>query len=179
MHDWNVVITVYDNGYNPARKLLERYGRVDRTDYFNILLMQVADPRQLLETLREEALREPESVAPLARVMPVFQTFSFQTPEEFEGKARKAVAQWLAILGGKSFHLRMHRRGFKGKLSSIDEERFLDTFLLEVLQMAGSEGEVSFENPDVIIALETLGSKAGLSLWTREDLERYPLLHLD
>jgi tRNA(Ser,Leu) C12 N-acetylase TAN1 len=179
MHDWNVVITVHDDGYNLARKTLERYGRVDRTDYFNILLMQTSDSRHILEALREDALRTPDIVAPLARVMPVFQTFTFQTPGEFEGKARQAVWDWLPALGGKSFHLRMHRRGFKGRLSSMDEERFLDTYLLEALEMAGTEGEITFDDPDAILALETVGTRAGLSLWTREELERYPLLHLD
>jgi len=179
MNDWNVVITVYDDGYNQARKILEGYGKVVRTEYFNILLMQVPDPRQLLETLQEEAHRDPESMKSLARVMPVVQTFTFQTAEEFEGKARKAVWNWLPELCGKCFHLRMHRRGFKGKLSSMDEERFLDTYLLEALEMAGSEGEITFDDPDAILALETVGPRAGLSLWTREELERYPLLHLN
>lgn len=178
MHDWNVVITVNEGGFNPARKLLEHYGNVDRTDYFNILLMHQEEPRQLLESLRRETARDPESLAPLARVMPVFETFSFQSAGDFEGKARRAVNRWLPELGGRSFHLRMHRRGFKGKLSSLDEERFLDTYLLEALEMAGNEGEISFDDPDVIIALETVGPRAGLSLWTREDLDRYPLLHL-
>jgi tRNA(Ser,Leu) C12 N-acetylase TAN1 len=179
MHDWNVVITVYDDGYNQARKILEGYGKVVRTDYFNILLMQVEDPRKLLETLQDAAARDPESMRSLARVMPVVQTFTFQTAEEFEGKARKAVWDWLPELGGKTFHLRMHRRGFKGKLSSMDEERFLDTYLLEALEMAGTEGQITFDDPDAILALETVGPRAGLSLWTREELERYPLLHLD
>jgi len=178
MHDWNVVITVQEGGYNEARRLLERFGQVKRTDFFNILLMRVAESRQLLEILREESLRDPDSVSPLARVMPVLQSFDFQTPAEFEDKARQAVSAWLPTLAGKRFFLRMHRRGFKGKLSSLEEERFLDTYLLEALEMSGSKGRISFDDPDAIIALETLGSRAGLSLWSREDLERYPLLHL-
>ncbi|HBG06790.1 MAG: hypothetical protein A2075_17490 [Geobacteraceae bacterium GWC2_58_44] len=179
MHDWNVVVTVQEGGYNEARKLLERFARVNRTDYFNVLLMRVVDARQFLELLREEAERDPKSVLALARVMPVLQSFDFQTPAEFEDKARRAVCAWLPTLGGKSFHLRMHRRGFKGKLSGMEEERFLDTYLLEALELAGNKGRISFDDPDAIIALETLGSRAGLSLWTREDLKRFPLLHLD
>ena len=61
----------------------------------------------------------------------------------------------------------------------MDEERFLDTYLLEALEMAGTRGEITFDDPDAILALETVGPRAGLSLWTREELERYPLLHLD
>ena len=179
MSEWNVVITVYEDGYNQARKILERYGQVERTDYFNILVMQSADSRRLLEILQEEVNRDPDGMRPLARVMPVFQSFTFQTAEDFEGKARKAVWAWLPGLGGKSFHLRMHRRGFKGKLSSMDEERFLDTYLLEALEMAGAQGEITFDDPDAILALETVGPRAGLSLWTREELQRFPLLHLN
>lgn len=179
MHDWNVVITVHEEGYNEARKQLERLGRVDRTDYFNVLLMRVEDARNFLELLRAEAQLEPGRFRSLARVMPVIQCFEFQNPAEFENKARQAVCAWLPSLQGKSFHLRMHRRGFKGKLSSMEEERFLDTYLLEALDLAGSKGRISFDDPDAIIALETLGTRAGLSLWTREELRRYPLLHLD
>jgi hypothetical protein len=29
------------------------------------------------------------------------------------------------------------------------------------------------------VAVETVGTQAGLSLWTREDLKRYPFLRLD
>ena len=179
MQEWNVVVTVQEDGYNRARRLLERFGAVGRTDYFNILLMQVSDARKLLDQLREEAERDPLGASALARVVPVIQTFTFQNPGEFEYKARQAVCAWLPSLGGKSFHLRMHRRGFKGKLSGMEEEKFLDTYLLEALEMAGTKGRIAFDDPDAIIALETIGPRAGLSLWTREDLKRYPLLHLD
>jgi tRNA(Ser,Leu) C12 N-acetylase TAN1 len=179
MREWNVVVTVREPGYNQARKLLERFGEVSRTDYFNILLMQVAEPLQLLDLLRAEAERDPASVQPLARVMPVFETFIFQTPAQFEEKARQAVDVWLPSLAGKSFYLRMHRRGFKGKLSGMEEEKFLDTYLLEQLDKAGSKGKISFEDPDAVIVLETVGPRAGLSFWTRDHLKRYPLLHPD
>jgi tRNA(Ser,Leu) C12 N-acetylase TAN1 len=179
MHDWNAVITVHEGGFNSARRLLERFGEVARTDFFNILVMRTADHRQLLEALREEADRDTTGVSSLARVIPVVQTFTFQTPAEFDDKARLTVCAWLPSLDGKRFHLRMHRRGFKGKLSSMDEERFLDTYLLEALETAGTPGRIGFDDPDAIIALETVGPRAGLSLWSRAELERYPLLHLD
>jgi len=179
MNDWNVVVTVYEGGYNQARRVLEPLGPVAKSDFFNVLLMRVPEPRQLLDALTERAATEPATVMALARVMPVVLTFSFQSPMEFEEKARNAVTAWLPSLEGKRFHLRMHRRGFKGRLSSMDEERFLDTYLLEALQQAGQPARISFENPEAIIAVETIGPRAGLSLWTKEDLQRYPLLHLD
>lgn len=179
MHDWNVVVTVHENGYNEARVLLERYGPVAKTDFFNVLVMHTEDPRRLLDKLTEETARDTTLLAFLARVMPVMLTFSFQSAAEFEDKARQAVTAWIPSLEGKSFYLRMHRRGFKGKLSSLEEERFLDTYLLEALETAGRPGAIRFENPDAVIVLETVGPRAGLSWWSREELQRYPLLHMD
>lgn len=178
MLDWNVVATVQEARYQEALKLLQRFGQVGRTDYFNLLVLRAEDCRQILEELRGEGERDPLSLKPLASVIPVFERFTFQNPEEFEEKARQAVSLWLSRLYGKSFHLRMHRRGFKGKLSSLEEEQFLDHYLLQALAAGGGAGRITFQDPDVIIALETLGGRAGLSLWTREELKRYPLLHL-
>ena len=106
-------------------------------------------------------------------------TFSFQSPEEFEPKAKEAVLYCLPSLAGKSFHVRMHRRGFKGRISSPEEERFLDRILIEELAKIGNPGRITFEQPDAILVVETLGQQAGLSGWNRQDLQRYPLLRLD
>jgi hypothetical protein len=75
--------------------------------------------------------------------------------------------------------VRLHRRGFKGRLSTQVEERFLDTFLLESLERAGAPGHIRFEEPDAIVAVKTVGQRAGLALWTRDDLKRYSFLGLD
>ena len=177
--EWNVVVTVQEDGYQKARRLLQRFGEVGKTDFFNLLVMRVPDYRQFMEELREEGERDPESFHALASVIPVVQSFAFQTPQEFEEKARQAVLAWLPALAGRGFHVRMHRRGVKGKLSTMEEERLLDGHLLEALELAGNKGSITFDDPDAIVALETLGGRAGLSLWTREELKRYPLLHLD
>ncbi|HEY3309509.1 MAG TPA: THUMP domain-containing protein [Desulfuromonadaceae bacterium] len=179
MLNWNVVVTVYEGGYNQAKRFLEQFGPVTRTDFFNLLVMRTADHQQFLEEFHSKAGRNLEDASSVARVMPVIETFTFQTPEEFDTKAQQAVCTWLPTLANKGFHLRMHRRGFKGKLSSMDEERFLDDYLLQALKTAGTPGHITFENPDVIIALETIGTRAGLSAWTRAELKRFPFLHLD
>jgi hypothetical protein len=52
----------------------------------------------------------------------VRRTFRFSVPEEFQSKARDTVIEWVPELLAKRFHVRMHRRGFKGRLSSQYEE---------------------------------------------------------
>jgi tRNA(Ser,Leu) C12 N-acetylase TAN1 len=176
---WNVVVTVYDGELNEAMRLLRLYGEVARTDYWNVLAMQVEDVAEFMRAIQtavQEDARIPNSVS---RIVPVMHTFWFQSPAEFEEKARSVVDAWLGELKGKHFHVRMHRRGFKGKLSSQHEEQLLDHHLLERLKQEGAEAQIDFDDPDVIIAVETLGQAAGLSLWTREQRRSFELLGLD
>jgi tRNA(Ser,Leu) C12 N-acetylase TAN1 len=86
---------------------------------------------------------------------------------------------WLPRLQGASFHVRMHRRGFKQAMSSQVEERFLDHAMLDALAELGHPGRIIFDDPDMIIDVETVGNRAGLSIWSRADLERYAFLKLD
>ena len=179
MHDWNAVITVREGGFAPACRLLGQFGTVRKTEFFNTLVMRAADPVQLLAELQEQLAEKPVITTWVSRFMPMQRLFAFQSVDEFELRSRETVLEWLPGLANISFHVRMHRRGFKGKLSSADEERFLDELLLQRLAEAGTPGKVAFDDPDVIIALETIGTQAGLSLFGRDELRRYSLLHLD
>ena len=176
---WNVVATVYDREFRDAKSRLSRFGDVRASVYRNVLLMKVADIGGFLEGL-ERSLGEDASLAnAVSRVVPVTHGFRFTTPEEFESKAGDIMSEWLPELGGKKFHVRMHCRGFKGKLSSEREEQFLGRLVLERLQEAGMPAAVDFDDPDVVIAVETVGQEAGISRWTRQQLREHELLKLD
>ena len=179
MFHWNVVVNLHEHGFRRAFKLLQGLGAVYTTEFLNVLVMEVSNIPRFLETLNTWVLEDPSLLKLLSRVVPVTTTFSFQSPAEFETKAKEAVLSWLPILAGKNFHVRMRRRGFKGRLSSHNEERFLDEVLLEELSKIGNPGHITFEDPDAIVVVETVGQQAGLSCWNREDLQRYPLLRLD
>jgi len=176
LRDWNVLATAREGGFARARRLLAGLGRVAETRYCNVLLLRAPDPRGLLQRLAEQAAADPASVACLARVAPADRTFAFQAPEEFLARAREAALELLPALAGRSFHVRVHRRGFKGTLHSQEVERLLAGAVLEALEAAGRPGRVAFEDADAVVAVETVGSQAGLALWTREDLARWPLL---
>ena len=179
MQDWNVVVTVHEHGFAKACKLLETFGPIAKTGFFNVLVMKVADTEAFLDALQTEFDTDSALALILARVMPVSIVFFFQSPEEFEDQARKAAARLVPELAGRKFHVRMHRRGFKGHLGTQEEELFLDRFIVQRLADNGLSAEIDFDDPDVIIALETIGQRAGLSLWTRADIERYSCLKLD
>lgn len=179
MHDWNVVISIYEGHFRRAKEILEPFGRLAETDYYNLVVLRVADIRRFVDDLQERAGADPSLGKVLSRVLPVSVCFDFQTPAEFEALATQAVEPWIPQLSGKRFHVRMHRRGFRGRLSSQNEERFLDRFLQEKLEELGAQGRIDFEDPDYVLAIETVGQRAGLSLWSREQRQELPLLKLD
>lgn len=179
VHDWNAVITVREGGFRDALTLLAALGAVARTPFYNVLVMRCDAPLELLPAVEAATLAVPALAAALARVVPVEHAFGFQSPASFEAQAREAAGAWLERLGNSRFHVRMHRRGFHGRLSSQAEERLLDHFLLGALEARGTPARIDFADPDAILAVETVGQRAGLSLWSREALARHPLLGLD
>lgn len=176
MHDWNVVVTAHREGFADTCRILGAFGAVHRTDYFNVLVMRVDDPTGLLEALRARLEEEPGLLNFVSHVTPVEQAFDFDSPGQFEARAHAVLEQWLDRLAGRCFHVRMHRRGFKGRLSSQEEEQALDHFIRAGLERQGSAAEIDFDDPDVIVDVETVGQRAGLALWQRADLERYHAL---
>jgi hypothetical protein len=80
------------------------------------------------------------------------------------------------MLAGTSFYVRLHWRGFKGRLSTPKEQRFLDEALLDAWDALGRPGRISFADPDALLQIETIDGRAGVSLRRREDLRRDPFL---
>ena len=147
MLHWNVVVNLHEHGFRRAFKLLQGLGAVYTTEFLNVLVMEVSNIPRFLETLNAWLSDEPSLVKLISRIVPVTATFSFQSPEEFETKATEAVLYWMPQLAGQSFHVRMHRRGFKGRISSHDEERFLDKILLEELEKRATQDILLLKTP--------------------------------
>lgn len=174
--DWNVVVTVLEDSFRDACRLLQRWGPVRRTAYYNLLVVTVDDPVRFLVDFAAAVAESPGLLNFVSHVVPAHRTIDFANAEEFEARAREVALGWLVNLAGCGFYVRLHRRGLKGTLSTPKEERFLDEVLLEGLNAAGKPGRISFEAPDAVIQVETIDGRAGLSLWTADDLRHYPFL---
>jgi tRNA(Ser,Leu) C12 N-acetylase TAN1 len=177
--DWNAVVTVREEGFGKATQMLRRFGEVRRSSFFNVLVMKVEDPSSFLDSLEEQAEDDPRWEAVVSRVVAGGSCFSFTSPGDFETKALEAAKALAPQLAGKSFHVRVHRRGLKDRISSQSEEALIADGVLAVLREAGHEGRVTFENPDAIVVVETVGDRACVSSWTHAEQERYRFLRVD
>jgi tRNA(Ser,Leu) C12 N-acetylase TAN1 len=141
--------------------------------------MHVADPDVFLADFASAVAETPGLLNFVSHVVPMQKRFPFDSSEAFERQARAIALDWLPDLAGASFYVRLHRRGLKGIISTQPEQRFLDQVLLAALADAGTPGRISFAVPDKVIQIETVDGRAGMSLWTREDLRRFPFLGVD
>ena len=179
MKDWNAVITVYQDGLRRALRTLKQFGPIERSPYHNVLLMRVEDPIALLDAIERKTEENTALYDAISRVAPAMRTVEFHSVEELGEKLKPILLEWLPRLSGSSFHVRLRRRGNGHDLRTPDAERLCDDLLLEATATAGAPCRISFTDPDVIIAIDTVDERAGVGLWTREDLARHRLLRPD
>lgn len=179
MKNWNVIVSIYQDGFKRALRALRELGSVERSPYHNVLIMTVENPIALLDAIEKQTKERAALYDAISRVAPATRSFEFQSAEEFLEKAKSIILEWSPQLAGHSFHVRVHRRGSTHDLRTPDAERFLDDALLEALLGAGAPGAVSFSDPDAVIAIDTIDDRAGVGLRRREDLARHRLLRPD
>lgn len=179
MKDWNIVVTIYQEGFRRALRALQDLGPAERGPYHNVLVMKVDHPMAVLEAIEHLTEQRPALYDAIARVAPAVRTFDFSSVEGFRDGAKSIVLEWLPSLAGKSFHARLHRRGPKLELHTPDVERYLNDVIVEATAKAGLPGRISFTDPDTVIVIDTVDDRAGLAIWTREDIARHRLLRPD
>ena len=179
MKNWNVVISVFQDGFRRALRALRALGPVEHSPYHNVLVMAVEEPLPLLEAIEKVTEAHPALYDAIARVAPASRCFEFHSGEEFLALSRQVILEWVPRLSGRSFHVRLHRRGPTLDLKSPEVERHLDEAMLSALQEAGAPGHVSFTDPDAVIVIDTIDDRAGISFWTREDIAQHRLLRPD
>jgi len=89
------------------------------------------------------------------------------------------VEAFLPRLAGKAFHVRLHRRGFKGRLVTPEEEKRLSLHLLDKLAAAGTPGRIAFDEAQTVVVIEIVGTRAGLAIWDREEWTAHRFLKID
>jgi len=178
MWNFNLVVTLAPaGGYARLLAELGRYGEFHRTEFLGVILGRVEDIPAFF-TEAEQRRREPGSpLADIGRVVPLVHTFIF-TAATLEERLRQEALGWLDALAGASFYVRLERRGMKGQLLSPEVERGLDAFLLQRLEERGQPGRIDYDDPDRILAVETVGERCGIGLLDRALRQRFDFVRV-
>lgn len=173
MWQFNLVVTLAVDGcFRHLWEDLALYGDFRKTEFFGVILGYVPDPLEFLELVREKRDHQPVAFQNLGRIVPLASCFVF-TPETFEAQLCEALTPYAERLVGQRFYVRLERRGLKGRIISPEAERNLDAFLLERLAKIGGAAEIAFDDPDMVLAVETIGTRCGIGLLTKELLKRF------
>jgi putative phosphoribosyl transferase len=177
--DWNVVVTAYKEGGRQALRALRKLGPAARSRHYNVFLATAKDPVALLDDLETRSRTEPVLIDVISRIAPAQVAFDYGGEEEFERQVVRQAASWLPRLADKSFHVRLHRRGGGLTAKSQAEEARLGELLLAEIAKAGAKSRIAFDDPDMILAIDAIDGRAGMGLWSRQDLSSHRFLRPD
>ncbi|MBI5504149.1 MAG: hypothetical protein HY899_05085 [Deltaproteobacteria bacterium] len=172
--EWNVLVVCRQGPGVTGRTLaaLGRLGRFRTGGYPQVLLGVVGRTRATSAPSLAAGIEElVAGAAPfdelVERVLPVEKAILFRRDdvtetlcEELEGTGPR--------LAGRSFHVRSHLRGLKGRVEHPALERALGAFLAERAEAAGAPARVTFDDPDFIVAVEVAGQRVGYAFLDRE-----------
>jgi tRNA(Ser,Leu) C12 N-acetylase TAN1 len=133
----------------------------------------------MLDAIERKTAENTALYDAISRVAPATRTTGFRSVDEFMQKLRAILLEWLPHLMGRSFHVRLHRRGGRHDLRTPEVERSFDQLLLDATAAASAPSKISFTDPDAVIAIDTIDDRAGIGLWTRGDFARHRLLWPD
>jgi len=174
---WNVLATAKEREQRHLAKLLKRFGDFHWTRFLGVLIGRVADHEAFFAQLKRHEEDEPGFLRPLARLVPVEQTFAF-TAETFAVHLQEVIAGFADRIAAGSFYVRIERRGLAGAVHSQHVEQEMDRALIEMLKARSAAPSVNFTDPDYIVAVETIGEECGVGLLPRALRTRYPFVRV-
>lgn len=175
--DWNVVVTVRP-GFGHEHALLgalARFGQFRGTSFRDVCVGRVDDVDAFLDAVRDATAEGRPWTGLLARVVPAETVLTF-APEALAALLAEAVEPLVERMTDGSFCVRLERRGLAGKVASTEVERALADRVYDLAAARGVRLRTDLEDPDFLIAAETLGEQCGLALLPRAMRERWPFV---
>jgi tRNA(Ser,Leu) C12 N-acetylase TAN1 len=174
--DWNLVVTAHGGRRHDLIYALRPIAKLRRAGFSEVLVGRTDDVAACLEGIAARAADPIVASEILARVVPVERTFALAA--DIAAQLVAEMAPLVDALVGASFHVRVERRGHKRLVQSDRVERLLGGTLVEALRTRGHAPRVTFDDPDMIVAVELIGEVAGIGLVPRDLRRRYPFVRL-
>jgi tRNA(Ser,Leu) C12 N-acetylase TAN1 len=175
MKEWNVLVATHWGQEKQSLRILSQHGEFKSSGFKDVLQGRVEDMNLFLDKLELMRQENPSLIKSLSQIVPLERTFHFKVPD-FMDKLKEIISPYTEKVEDKKFYVRVKRRGHKGEISSQEIEKEIAGIIIENLEKAGKQAHVSFDDPDVIIVVETIANWAGVTSITREMKQRYALL---
>ena len=171
LEEWNVLVVSHEGEERHLLRDLRGSGEFKFTGFRSLLLGKVD-----LHAFLEEVQARP--IPSLARVVPVEENFRAQ-PENLLEILKDKVKKYAGRIGqGESFCVRFERRGFKSRISSREVEGEIGGYLHDLLEGEGKSPNVSLEDPDKLLVIQSAGNSFGIGVIDRETRQRYPIIRV-
>jgi tRNA(Ser,Leu) C12 N-acetylase TAN1 len=157
-------VTSRDSRLGPALAELKPLGKFRTSGYRRVLVGECAPGVGLAEL-------GAGTLATVQRVFVAEQCLAFERDDVTETLC-VVLEDQISRFVGKSFFVRANLRGMKGRLETPTVERALGAFLIDACVAAGEPGRVTFDDPDVVLAVETIGSTVAWALVNREERQQ-------
>jgi tRNA(Ser,Leu) C12 N-acetylase TAN1 len=164
---WNVLVTAVEGQRDTLLYALRPLARFRRGGYPNVAVATIEDVPAFLVALREALEASLDLRISLGKVVPMDATVRFPGPDAFVDTVMGALEPHLPRLRGASFFVRVSRRGFRHALVTTDAERAIGARVYAWLEAQGDQPVVRFDDPDVVIAIETIRDEAGIGVLGR------------
>ncbi len=174
---WNVLVTAQEGSARDLKRLVKNYGVFRWSHFRNVLLGWVPEPSAFFSTLAEILERKPFVHNWLGKAVPIAVTLPVCV-DSFAQDVENQLSHLLEQLSGKSFYVRVERRGHKGQLHTHALEQQLGDYLWDQLQRRDHHPTVSFNDPDVVVIVEIAGQTAGIGVIPRRLREEFSFIKL-
>lgn len=167
--DWNVLAIGTRHETGKALALLGEAGRFRTGGYPQVLVGTVTRPggrQDLMAGIAGIADGGERCTGVIDRLVPVEEAVSFPRDDVTETLCER-FEPLAGRLCGKTFYVRAHLRGLKGRIEHPAVERALGDFLSEFAARAGAPPKVRFKDPDIVVVVEVVGRRAGYAFLGR------------
>ena len=175
---WNLLVTSMEGQREELLGRLRTLARFRRGGFPNVLVATVDDARAFLGVLDQTCERLPAMRGAIGKAIPIERTLRFAGPETFADDVTAALETLLERIAARTFFVRIFRRGFRGSIDSTRLEGELGARLVALLEARGEHPRVRFDDPDVVVSIETLRDEAGIALLDRELRAAHPLIRI-
>ncbi|MDX1252528.1 MAG: hypothetical protein IDH49_09845 [Gammaproteobacteria bacterium] len=177
MKDWNIIAIALPEREHFLLEKLKPFGQFQLTAFRGVLTGKADDVAWFLNDLRKAMDEDAEWTESLSRLLPMDQRFQF-TLDTLEDQLAKAATPLVGRMSDGTFYVRLEWRGPHLRITGPDQERALGDHLTAEAHRQGKTLHVSFDNPDYIVAAETVDDSGGVTLLSQDLRTRYSFVRV-